>query len=355
MIKQKKIFEDIKNKLNKELEIILKEIKEEIQIKYKNEQITLNKCLNSYYAWQDFIMQGKRLRPILTIISALAFGAKESKELFRVALSVELLHNSTLIHDDWMDEDVWRRGKQTTHEKCRKHYENSLDSKYFKNNNIKKAITEATLIGNIILSEGYLLLAKSKLPNSNIALKDLINTYKEINEGQLFDIQQDLDFDAYLVMIKQKTAILFSCAAKIGVYLANKPEEVENISKAILPVARAFQIQDDILDLSLERGEKQGSDIRSGKKNAVSLFFEKNSDKEQKEEFQNFFGKQNLTKEEINKVIILLKETQTIQKIEKYKEKLLKESLEKIKTLKIDEEHKRNISDFLKFLVFRDW
>jgi geranylgeranyl diphosphate synthase, type II len=201
---------------------------------------------------------GKRMRPILTLISGELFNIS-NEESFPAALSIELFHNFSLIHDDIMDEAPVRRGKPTVHTKW--------------NSNI------AILSGDVLFVEAYQQLvtyADTRLP---ILLKRFNETAIEVCQGQ----QLDMDFETreevsekeYLEMIRLKTSVLLGCALEFGAILGNQTEEIRNhLYHFGVSLGIAFQIQDDILDLygdPILFGKQVGGDILSNKKTLLFL------------------------------------------------------------------------------------
>lgn len=349
-------YEEICERLNIQLMKIVENFSKEgfkLNLNVKGEE-NLNR---SYYFLSQFLLNGgKRLRPLLAILVAKAYGAEESDELYDAVLSIELVHNSTLVHDDFMDGDEWRRGKKTVHELCKGNYLKFKDEEYpnFKDKKCANAISEATILGNILCSKGFSLLGDSCFLNAQKALNDLIKTYVVINEGQILDFDSQYS-DYYLDMAFCKTAVLFGVSARIGAYLAKaEDKEVFAVGEAILPAARAFQIQDDILDISDSREEKQGSDIKNGRVNFVnSLFFELATFEQKKLFCEKYFGKKNLDTESLNCAINFLKDSGVISVAEKKRDIYVLESIEKINRLKISEEYKKVFIDYIKLLAFR--
>lgn len=349
---------DIVEVIDKKLKDILNDLKKNISNEYKDDKNSKQILNRSNEIISSFMLNGgKRLRPLLTVLVARVCGAEINDKIYKSALSLEFVHNSTLMHDDWMDEDEWRRGAKTTHESCKEHYKSEGDvaSKLFKNTKINKSVTEATLLGNIACSEGFLLLKSLDPKIASLTVFDLIKTYQEVNEGQILDTQKELDFDGYLTMIKKKTSVLFTSCAKIGAYLAGKNEEfAKQIGDAVLPAAMSFQITDDLLDLSPMRELKQGSDIKSGKKNILSIAFYENASSEQKEEFSQLFGNQNLSKQEIEKAIIFYKEAGAIKKAEEKRDELFNVSCELISKLNLKKEDREILKKYCKKLTYRE-
>ena len=196
---------------------------------------------------------GKRLRPILTLMSADIFGNNHSKAI-DAALAVEIFHNFTLMHDDIMDSAPLRRGKATVHEKW----------------NVNAAI----LSGDAMLIKSYESLQYYKR-ELHILLFELLNkTALEVCEGQQLDINfetnEKVTLKDYIRMIKLKTAVLIACSLKMGAITAGAAKiDSQLIYDFGIIIGLAFQIKDDFLDVYGDLksfGKKIGGDIIENKK-----------------------------------------------------------------------------------------
>ncbi len=265
---------DLKISVNKRLELFF------AKIKAKDKFVDL-----TYKALASYVMGGgKRLRPALLVMAYKGFGGLD-EEIYDVALSVEFMHNSSLIHDDVMDEDGLRRNKLTIHEVMRKSFLKSYEDKdhsgaLFNKLSSKFAATNAICDGNILSSLGSLFLSSSRMDALLVqkALKVYSNSYRVINQGQIMDalleVKERVTEQDYLAMIEQKTGELFKASVKIGAILAGANEgEIELISEYAMLIAIAFQLQDDIMDISIEmnKGHELGSDIKKGKKTLLVI------------------------------------------------------------------------------------
>lgn len=216
-------------------------------------------------------MGGKRIRPLVTLLSASLFGELDQVEAaLPAALAVELFHNSTLMHDDIMDGAPLRRGRPTVHQRW--------------------DVNTAILSGDTMLIMAYQQLAKSN-PTHLPALLDTFNqSVLEVCEGQ----QLDMDYEQrdqvtiveYIEMIRMKTSVLVGCAAQLGaIAMGAATMDVRYVGDFGLNVGIAFQLQDDILDVFGDPdavGKQVGGDILSNKKTyllAKALDLAKGSDK----------------------------------------------------------------------------
>jgi len=201
---------------------------------------------------------GKRIRPLLTLMSVELFGSKV-EEAFPSALSVEFFHNFSLIHDDIMDKAPLRRNQETVHAKW--------------NDNI------AILAGDVLLVKAYQELQKQD-PKHIIKLLNIFNkTAVEVCEGQQmdmdFELRSDVSVADYIEMIRLKTSVLLGGALQMGAVIANASEKDQQLIYDFgESLGIAFQIQDDILDLygdPKKFGKQVGGDIITNKKTYLLL------------------------------------------------------------------------------------
>jgi geranylgeranyl diphosphate synthase type II len=205
---------------------------------------------------------GKRLRPVLTLIAA-ELGGKSADEALHAAVSIELFHNFSLIHDDIMDNAPIRRGLPTVHEKW--------------NSNI------AILSGDVLLVKAYELISKQNKEHIPDLYQLFNKTAIEVCEGQQmdmdFEIREDVTIEEYIAMIRLKTSVLLGCALEFGFLISNQSvENRKNIYDFGVNLGIAFQIQDDILDLYGDPdkvGKQMGGDVRANKKTLLYLTAEK--------------------------------------------------------------------------------
>ncbi len=216
---------------------------------------------------------GKRMRPILTLISGEIFSiAKE--ESIHAALSIELFHNFSLIHDDIMDEAPVRRGKPTVHTKW--------------NSNI------ALLSGDLLYIEAYQQLVNYTDHRLPLLLKRFNETAIEVCQGQQFDMDfesmETVSESEYIEMIRLKTSVLLGCALEFGAILGNQDEKIRrNLYEFGVSLGIAFQIQDDILDLYGDPelfGKQVGGDVLSNKKTLLFLKAKENAQKNNDDRFR---------------------------------------------------------------------
>lgn len=196
--------------------------------------------------------KGKRLRPILALLAAKLFRAPE-EEAMHAALSVEILHNFSLIHDDIMDQDDMRHGLPSIFRKWDE--------------------STAILAGDVIFALAYVELAKVKTDPLR-CLQVFNDATIKLCEGQAldkaFESQENVTPDEYLEMVRLKTGTLLSLSCKLGAIIGNASLEDEvELAQFGEILGQTFQIQDDVLEIfssSEKMGKSLGSDVVSQKK-----------------------------------------------------------------------------------------
>lgn len=233
--------------------------------------------------------RGKQLRPILLLLISGAFG-KISDKTIRAALAIETLHITSLIHDDVVDESLLRRGKQTL---------NSIWGNKL-----------AVLVGDYLYARVLNMLID--IDDKEI-LKTVSRVAQEMGEGELLQQENAREYNltdsAYYDVVKKKTAVLFSACCKIGAIVGNaNDEEKQRMAEFGECLGIAFQIQDDILDYSmdLDTGKTYGNDIRERKITLPLIMGLKNATPQQEAIIKAVYDKDTLTQEEVDNVIHLV-------------------------------------------------
>ncbi len=224
------------------------------------ESFTVDREPKNLYNPVNYILElgGKRLRPILTLMAAEVFG-ETTENALDAALSIEVFHNFSLVHDDIMDDAPLRRGKQTVHEKW--------------------DLNTGILSGDAMLIMAYQLFENYDAETFQNLAKLFSKTALEVCEGQQYDIdfetREDVTIAEYLKMIECKTAVLVGAAMQMGAIVARASVEDQ---KAIYNFGRllgiAFQLQDDYLDAFGNPetfGKQVGGDIIENKKTYLYL------------------------------------------------------------------------------------
>ena len=205
----------------------------------------------------NFIKQrrGKMMRPMLTLLMAKLCG-KIEESTYYAAISLELLHTASLVHDDVVDESDKRRGQASVNAL----YDNKV----------------SVLVGDFLLATS---LTNAALTD-NISLVKLVSCLgQKLSEGEIIQLSNtnasDFSEDVYFDVIKKKTAALFSTAAEAGVRSVESCDETaEKAYRFGELIGIAFQIKDDIFDYnpSDSLGKPSGNDMKEGKLTLPALY-----------------------------------------------------------------------------------
>lgn len=198
----------------------------------------------SYYIVKT---KGKQFRPLISLLSAKVFGPINAQS-FAAATMVELLHTATLVHDDVVDDSEQRRG-------------------FFSINALWKNKI-AVLVGDYLLSRGLLVALER---DQFSMLKILSQAVTDMSEGELLQLEKarrlDINEDIYYRIIRQKTASLIAASVSCGVLSTSEdPEMLKLMHQFGSDLGMAFQIKDDLMDLSEESvGKPRINDIKEKK------------------------------------------------------------------------------------------
>lgn len=192
---------------------------------------------------------GKRLRPMLTLASARMCGHKGDRHI-ALAAAVEFIHTATLLHDDVVDDSALRRGRATA--------------------NAVWGNKASVLVGDFLFSRSFQLMVE----DGSLSVLDILSCASAIiAEGEVQQLVTANDTatseQAYLEVIRCKTAALFAAACRIGAVVAGRPKtEEEALESYGLNLGIAFQLVDDVLDYSAAQatlGKTVGDDFQDGK------------------------------------------------------------------------------------------
>jgi len=193
--------------------------------------------------------KGKRIRPVLTLLSGGATGGN-SGDHTKLAVALELIHVATLVHDDIIDEAEIRRQAPTA--------------------NAKWGAALSVLLGDSLLAQALMLSAEFDDPS---IIRSIAQATKEVCSGEIIQTQRRFDFrlsrDDYFEIIKLKTATLFASAMELGARLNGKSEAIQaNLRDYGIKIGTAYQIFDDCLDLTGDEstaGKTLRTDLNKGK------------------------------------------------------------------------------------------
>jgi len=278
---------------------------------------------------------GKRIRPLICILTAKAFGY-DGKELIQLASAIELLHTATLIHDDVVDESTSRRGKESIHKK----WDNA----------------HGVLVGDFVYSKAFQLMAG--LTNSRI-IKILADSTNIISEGEVLQLSlksRDLiSEDDYFEIIGRKTAELFKASSESAAVLSEASlQEVESAGDFAFSLGMAFQIQDDLLDYFGNEeitGKKIGKDFQEGKITLPLLRAIQLASQENKETIFKLMGTKNSS--DLPQVIEIIKSTGALNRVEETCDSYINNCLSKLNFFP-DSIYKTQLTNIVRDIKVRD-
>ena len=298
----------------------------------------------SLYEPIDYILTlgGKRLRPVLTLMSADFFGGNY-KQALDASLAVEMFHNFSLVHDDIMDNAPLRRGHQTVHEKW--------------------DVNTGILSGDAMLILAYQLFETYE-PKVFMQLAVLFSkTALEVCEGQQYDVdfetRNDVTISQYIKMIEYKTAVLIGASLQMGAIIADASQSCqEKIYASRKNLGIAFQLQDDYLDAfgnPLTFGKQVGGDIIANKKTFLYLTALQKSTPAEAQELSSLFA--TMPKDPSEK-ITAVKEIFVCSGAAKATEdeiaRYTNTSISLLQDIKISQQHKDTLKSFADFLMNRN-
>ena len=243
---------------------------------------------------------GKRVRAVLCSLACQSLGGKQENSL-HYSVTLELLHNFTLIHDDIEDFSQQRRSKPTIH------------SKY--------GMPLAVNYGDVL----FALAVKQTSKFNSARARDIINdSMITVGVGQAFDLiyrnTWDFTSDSYLDMVKKKTGALLGASCALGAIAAGKEDCIDTLYAYGMETGAAFQIQDDVLNLvgdEKEYGKEIAGDIFEKKKTLMTIYLLESASKEDKERFLKLWEEDSMTQERAAEIIGLMKKYGTIDRATK--------------------------------------
>ena len=278
---------------------------------------------------------GKRIRPIFVILSS-KFGDYSMENVAKVAVSLELIHMASLVHDDVIDNSDFRRGFETVKARW--------------NNRI------AMYVGDYIFSRALVSIGEIKMASVHQLLAE---TMLEICKGEIIQLeyqqQKDQTIRDYLRRIKRKTALLLSSSCELGALVSNaSPADVGKLKRFGYFAGMAFQITDDILDITStdeKLGKPAGSDLLNGHLTLPTLYIKDQPD------FQPFLNRAfdgTLTEDERGKMLTYIRESGAIEKSQQVSDLYLRKAIAEVESLP-DNDAKKAFLQIAAFLGKRNF
>lgn len=351
----KETLRDFKKKVDKEIaEYLNKAIKEA-----KGRDMVIADALR--YVREFTLAGGKRIRPALMYYGYVGAGGKEKEKMLKTAVSIELIHMFLLIHDDIIDRDIERHGKDTVnrnYEKIGKRIFPGKDPKHF-------GISMALVVGDMVAALGNQVIFNSGFDEKLVmeALSKLQSIISYTVVGQVKDFYIEYRGKAsekeILEMYEYKTAkYTIEGPLHLGSILGRIDEkQLLGISNYAIPIGIAFQIQDDILGIFGEEekiGKEVGSDIEEGKITILVAKVWEKADKKQRKIFDGILGKKDLTKREIETFRKILKDTGSLDYARKLADGYIKKGKEELEKIKMEKEMKDFLSGMADYMTSRE-
>jgi len=316
---------------------------QELFLKYLKNEL-FDQSPKELYEPVNYILQlgGKRLRPVLLLMGANLFSEKVDHAL-PAALSIEIFHNFSLVHDDIMDEAPLRRGKPTVH--------------------IKYGQNAGILSGDVMLILTYQYLNQLPDPKQLPTILGIFNQLAiEVCEGQQYDMnfetQDFVEINAYLKMIELKTAVLIAGGLKMGALIGGaKIEDANELYEFGRNIGIAFQLQDDILDTfgdPKKFGKKVGGDITQNKKTILLLKSIEQAKDQDQVDLKEALALSNNSAQKIEKVTAIYNKLKVKEQANELMESYLEKAFIHLDRVKVENSRKLFLKNLANQLMMRE-
>jgi geranylgeranyl diphosphate synthase type I len=346
-------MEDIKETISKIKPLIDKKIEEHLPRK-GTPQVLFDGC------WKYLDYGGKRFRPALIAISCEALGGR-IEDTIPAGAALEIAHTFLLIHDDIEDYSEIRRGNPCLH--------------------MTYGIPHAVNMGDYLFFKVYeTLLSGQKIWDSDKTMKILqlmTEMFKITGEGQAMEIEQrnrdlsEATMKWYETMSLSKTGYYSGgtpCAIG-GVIAGGTEKQIESLKNFGFSVGIAFQIQDDILNVTMSEeevklapgtstggyGKDFAGDLKEGKRTLILVHAYQNASKDEKNRMRQLIGKIDITLNEKKDIIEIVNKLGSIDYAKKYARKIMEDAVKKIKLKIPATEGRRKLESIARFLIERNF
>jgi len=343
---------------NKTIPLIDQSIKEFFTDLEKNSRFAIMKDLIRSTG-EYCLRSGKRVRPLLLILSYLGFKGekKDLSKIIDLAACVEIMHSFLLIHDDIMDRASLRRGAKSMHVICEEKFR-----KITHNDRIGEDV--ALVLGDILFAEviGRIAGSRIDLKTKNSFLKVFSSCYSLTGWGQILDSiyssLKELTVNSKVPEnISQFKTAYYTVFYPVymGYILTGKKSERmrESIEKFAIPLGVGFQIRDDIIGIFGDKhktGKSVISDITEGKFTQLINMTLKNLSEKKKREFIQTFVKKKKKSDDIKKIKDMILQSNARQKCSQLMDDLFKKAQSKLQLLKSTKEMREVLTDLITYL-----
>ena len=277
---------------------------------------------------------GKRVRPLITLLSFLALGGKKTRDIVDIATAIELIHTATLLHDDIIDRAETRRGKESAY---------------------KKFGLKSTLVaGDFLFIKAFEFAGKF----DETVVQWTADACAALTEGEMlqgfFNRNLDVTLDDYIEIVKRKTASLFQTGAKVGTYLSGaSPSLIEASDHYGLNMGIAFQMVDDVLDIVGHAdllGKPIGMDLRDGNPSLPIILALNEGDSSARDAFED----SNPTEAQIASAIEAIQASPAIEQAKTLAKGYAEEALKSIKKLP-PSLYRNSLKTMVQLIIDRDF
>nr|WP_253307787.1 polyprenyl synthetase family protein [Rickettsia endosymbiont of Ceutorhynchus assimilis] len=283
---------------------------------------------------------GKRIRPILTILTSKIFGYQGDSHI-KLASAVEFIHTATLLHDDVVDDSTMRRFKPTA--------------------NVIWGSKTSILVGDFLFSQSFKLMVAS---GSIQAMEVLSQASAIISEGEVVQLvklnqRRIITREEYHEIVRSKTAELFGASCSVGAIIAGQSEHISTIMQNFGKLlGNIFQIIDDLLDYlgnSKQVGKNIGDDFLEGKVTLPLIFLYEKLDEAGKLKLENMIKAEKRTNDEFKEIQDLIIKNDIKQQILDYLNILEEEANKLLAQITQQNIYKDYLSSLIKFISSRSY
>ena len=309
--------------------------------------------LRYHLGWTDQEFQpiqskgGKRLRPLFSMLACQAAGG-DPHDALPAAAAVELIHNFSLIHDDIQDRSDTRRGRATAWTLWGEAQAINAGDAMFTLAHL--ALHRLTMLG---LPPDRVLAAYRILDQANLAL--CLGQHLDLD----FENRLDVDTDAYMTMIRGKTAALLGCAAQLGALVASPDSSLaERYRRVGEGLGLAFQIHDDLLGIWGQAdvtGKPVADDIRHRKKSLPVVYILGRLNDPNAERLRTLYAREPLSEEDVAEAVAILDTCESKRYAEQLARQYLEMALAELEAAKPDPEAGEALQELAHFLIKRNY
>ena len=341
------MIEQIRANINKELKVFLKEADSCYGLSKLSPELS--------NAIKDFVLRpGKRIRPILLTVGYLGFSNKKPAGLYRTAISIELVHDFMLVHDDIIDKSDLRRGKPTMHK--------LFDKQLKKYKNVKFSGEDLSIVAADViyaLALHSFMSIKEEPIRKEKALSKFIDTVVHTGSGEfielllgLKDINKVTINDVYKVYDYKTASYTFATPLSAGAILAGaNQKEVDKLFQFGIYLGRAFQIKDDILGVFGDEkkiGKSALTDLREAKKTVLIFQAYKKANRKTKNIIKKMLSRKKVTYKDLKIMKKIIVDTGSLDYAKDQVNGFIKKALCLIESSKIKKQYKVFLSDYVK-------